>query len=114
VRDDWRKGEALAGGTLRAGSITVELTRTAKVLFPDDNITKGDLVDHYFRAAELMLPLLADRPVAMMRFPDGITTARSTQKIVPGYFPDWIPRARLQKDGATLQHVICDKPATLV
>jgi bifunctional non-homologous end joining protein LigD len=61
-----------------------------------------------------MLPLLRDRPVSMTRFPDGIASHGIVQKNVPAYFPDWITRARIRKEGGWLQQVIIDQPATLV
>ena len=100
--------------TVQAGGITVELSHTGKVLFPDDSITKGDLIAHYQRAAEVMLPWLRDRPAALRRYPDGITAQGIFQKNVPRYFPDWITRAEVRKQGGSLQQVICDKPATIV
>jgi bifunctional non-homologous end joining protein LigD len=90
------------------------ITHPEKVLFPDDGITKGDLVAYYRSVAETMLPLLRDRPVSMTRFPDGITKNGIVQKNVPAYFPDWITRARVRKEGGSLQQVVCDKPATIV
>lgn len=104
----------MTAGTVQAGGITVELSHTGKVMFPGDNITKGDLVAYYQRAAEMMLPWLRDRPVAMRRYPDGITGPGIFQKNVPSYFPDWITRAGVHKQGGSLQQVICDKPATVV
>ena len=104
----------MTADTVQAGGIEVKLSHTGKVLFPDDNITKGDLVAYYQRAAEVMLPWLRDRPVAMRRYPDGITTPGLFQKNVPRYFPGWITRAEVPKQGGSLQQVICDKPATVV
>ena len=99
---------------VKVGGVTVELSHTGKMLFPGDNITKGDLVAYYERAAGVMLPLLRDRPVAMLRYPDGIAAEGIMQKNVPGYFPDWVTRAEVRKQGGSLQQVICDKPATIV
>lgn len=99
---------------VEVGGITVELSHTGKVLFPGDNITKGDLVAYYQRAAETMLPPLRDRPVAMRRYPDGITAGGIMQKNVPDYFPGWVTRAEVRKQGGSLHQVICDKPATIV
>ena len=48
----------------------------------------------------------------MDRYPDGITGQRLVQKNVPQYFPDWITRAEVKKQGGVVRHVICDKPAT--
>jgi bifunctional non-homologous end joining protein LigD len=104
----------MTADTVQAGGIEVKLSHTGKVLFPDDKITKGDLVAYYQRAAEVILPWLRDRPVAMRRYPDGITGPGIMQKNVPGYFPDWITRAEVPKQGGSLQQVICDKPATVV
>lgn len=99
---------------VRAGRVTVELSHPEKVLFPDDDVTKGDLVAYYQHAAGVMLPLLRDRPVVMRRYPDGITADGIMQKNVPDYFPDWVTRAEVRKQGGSLRQVICDKPATLV
>jgi bifunctional non-homologous end joining protein LigD len=104
----------MTADTVRVGRITVELSHTGKVLFPDAGITKGDLVAYYQHTAGAMLPWLRDRPVAMRRYPDGITTTEIMQKNVPGYFPDWITRAEIRKQGGSVRQVICDKPATIV
>ena len=102
------------GEKVRAGRVTVELSNTGKVLFPEDGITKGDLVAYYQAVAGEMLPPLRDRPVSMTRFPDGISKSGIVQKNVPAYFPDWITRARVRKEGGSLRQVVCDKPATIV
>jgi bifunctional non-homologous end joining protein LigD len=95
------------------GRITVELTHPGKVLFPDDGVTKGDLVEYYHGLADRILPLLRDRPVTMIRYPDGITGHSILQKNAPDYFPDWVTRAEVPKQGGSVHHVICDKAATL-
>ena len=97
---------------VRVSGITVELSNTGKTLFPDDQVTKGDLVGYYRDIAARMLPYLRDRPLSMERYPDGITGERIVQKNVPRYFPDWIARTRVKKQGGTLVQVICDRPAT--
>jgi bifunctional non-homologous end joining protein LigD len=99
---------------VRVSGITVELSNTSKTLFPADQVTKGDLVGYYRDIAARMLPYLRDRPLSMERYPDGITGERIVQKNVPRYFPDWIARTRVKKQGGTLVQVICDRPATLV
>jgi bifunctional non-homologous end joining protein LigD len=103
----------MAAQKLQAGRITVELSNTGKVLFPDGGFTKGDLIGYYYGVADRILPLLRDRPVTMIRYPDGITAHPILQKNAPDYFPDWITRAEVAKQGGTVHHVICDKPATL-
>jgi bifunctional non-homologous end joining protein LigD len=99
--------------TVRVGRRTVEVSNPGKVLYSDDNITKGDLVDYYRQVAGSMLPYLRGRPVAMERYPDGIDGERIFQKDMPDYFPDWIHRVKVEKEGGELQQVICEDAATL-
>lgn len=96
------------------GGISVGLSNTGKVLFPDDGITKGDLIEYYRDVAGHMLPYFRDRPVTMTRYPDGINGPRIVQKNVPRYFPGWVSRTEVKKEGGTLWHVLADKPATFV
>jgi bifunctional non-homologous end joining protein LigD len=103
----------VTGEVIRDGRITVELSHPGKVLFPADGVTKGDLVQYYLAVAGRMLPLIAERPVTMIRYPDGITAHPILQKNAPDYFPDWITRAEVAKQGGSVRHVICDRPATL-
>ena len=102
------------GKHVEASGVTFELSNTGKVLFPDDGITKGELVEYYAQVADAMLPYLKDRPIAMARYPDGITRQRSFQKNPGKYFPDWITSVEVKKEGGTLRHVVCDKAATLL
>jgi bifunctional non-homologous end joining protein LigD len=92
----------------------VPIPHAAKVLFPADGITKEDLARYYAGVARRMLPWLDDRPVTMMRYPDGIEGQRIVQKNVPSYFPDWIRRVEVPKEGGVVHHAVCAKPADLV
>jgi bifunctional non-homologous end joining protein LigD len=100
--------------SVTVGGISVELSSTGKVLFPADGITKGDLIEYYQDMAGRMLPYFRDRPVTMMRYPDGINGPRIVQKNTPDYFPGWVSRTEVKKEGGTVRHVLADKPATFV
>ncbi len=91
----------------------VEVTRPEKVLFPRDGLTKADLVGYYRDIAPLMLPHLRGRPLVMFRYPDGIDGKAWVHKEVPDYFPDWIHRLEVPKEGGTVTHVVCDDADTL-
>jgi bifunctional non-homologous end joining protein LigD len=99
---------------ITAGGIAVPLTHPDKVLFPGEGVTKADLARYYADAAGWMLPGLKDRPVTMVRYPDGLDGQRFFQKNAPSYFPGWIRRVTVGKEGGEVEHVVCDKPATLV
>lgn len=96
-----------------ADEVRVEVTRADKPFFPDDGISKGDLVGYYRQVAPAILPYLRDRPLVMGRYPDGITGQRIVQKNVSKHFPDWVSRTEVGKKGGAVCQVVCDKPATL-
>ncbi|WP_117211245.1 non-homologous end-joining DNA ligase [Allorhizocola rhizosphaerae] len=91
----------------------VEVTRPDKVLFPDDGVTKADLVGYYRDIAPLMLPHLRKRPLVMFRYPDGVGGKAWVHKDIPDYFPGWIHRVEVAKEGGTVTHVVCDDADTL-
>lgn len=100
--------------TLRVGRRSIELSSLDKVLFPDVRVTKGDLVEHYRTVAARMVPHLKGRPVSMERYPNGIRAEGFYQKTAPDYFPDWIERVTVSKEGGKVEHAVCDDAATLV
>jgi bifunctional non-homologous end joining protein LigD len=101
---------------VEVNSHTIELSNLDKVLFPDDGFTKGDLIDYYQRIAPTILPHLADHPLSLQRFPNGIKVEGFYQKEIPDYFPDWIRRVSVEvKEDQTRQaQVVCDNVETLV
>ncbi|HWO25141.1 MAG TPA: DNA ligase D [Kofleriaceae bacterium] len=68
----------------------LRLSRLHKVFWKDDNITKGDLIEYYRAVAPHMLPYLADRPVVLTRYPDGIDGEMFYQKDMPHWVPPWL------------------------
>ena len=68
----------------------LRLTRLHKVFWPDENITKGELIEYYRAVAPHMLPYLADRPTVLTRYPDGITGEMFYQKDMPAWIPPWL------------------------
>jgi bifunctional non-homologous end joining protein LigD len=94
--------------------MTVQLSHLDKVFFPDDGLTKGDLVSYYRQMAPAILGYLRDRPLVLGRYPDGITGPRIVQKNAGSHFPDWVRRTEVGKQGGAVCHVVADKPDTLV
>lgn len=99
---------------LRIDGRDVDITRPGKILFPEDGITKGDLIRYYQRISPWMLPHLEGRPLALQRFPDGIHKPGFFQKAAAAYYPGWIRKVIVPKEGGTVKHVVCDDAATLV
>ncbi|MBN1549044.1 non-homologous end-joining DNA ligase [Candidatus Babeliales bacterium] len=92
----------------------VIFTNKEKVWFSKTKITKGDILAYYKLVAPIMRPYLKDRPLVMQRYPDGIKGESFYQKDIPDYFPDWIPRLKVKKEGGTVTHVLCNTSDTLL
>lgn len=101
-------------GTLHFGELTVETSSLDKVLFPKSGIKKGELIEYYRRIADTMVPHMEGRPLSMRRFPTGIGESGFFQQEAPDYFPDWIDRVTVDKEGGKIVHAICNNAATLV
>jgi bifunctional non-homologous end joining protein LigD len=101
-------------GTIRFGRYTVETSKEDKVFFPHDHITKGDVIKYYERVAEALLPYVKDRPLVMKRYPDGIKGDSFFQKEIRDYFPDWIDRIKVKKEGGSVTHAVCNNTGTLI
>lgn len=72
------------------------VTNPGKILWPGEGITKADLVGYYQAVAPALLPYLRDRPVLLVRHPDGILGKSFFQWHVPVGTPAWIKTYRLR------------------
>jgi bifunctional non-homologous end joining protein LigD len=68
----------------------VRLTNLRKLFWPDDGITKGDLLRYYAAVAPALLPHLRDRAMVMKRYPDGAMGKCFFMKRAPTPRPAWI------------------------
>ena len=60
--------------------LSVTITHPERVLFPEPGITKLGLAEYYDRVAERMMPFMHNRPIAIVRCPDGPQKACFFQK----------------------------------
>jgi bifunctional non-homologous end joining protein LigD len=81
---------------IRRGKRVLKLSNLDKLFWPDEGITKGDLLAYYQAVAPVLVPHLKDRPFTMRRYPDGIDGKAFFQKDVPKGTPDWIPTVRIE------------------
>ena len=72
-------------------------------LLAREGYTKGDLCDYYASVADVILPYLADRPVILVRYPDGIAGKSFYQWNVPPGMPPWV-RTLSMKDEESGEH----------
>jgi bifunctional non-homologous end joining protein LigD len=76
---------------IRKGRRVLKLSNLDKVFWPEEGITKGDLLAYYREIASVLLSHVKDRPFTMKRSPDGIAGGAFFQKDAPSHMPDWIP-----------------------
>jgi bifunctional non-homologous end joining protein LigD len=76
---------------IRRGKKVLRLSNLDKVFWPDEGITKGDLIAYYRDVAPVLVPHLRDRPFTLKRYPNGVTNDFFFQKDAPKGMPDWIP-----------------------
>jgi bifunctional non-homologous end joining protein LigD len=79
---------------IRKGKRELRLSNLDKPFWPDEGITKGDLLQYYRDVAPVVVPHLKDRPFTMRRYPDGAYGKAFFQKDAPSHMPEWIPRFR--------------------
>jgi len=92
----------------------IEITHPKKVLFPEKNITKGDVARYYDKIAEYMLPYLHNRPLTLQRYPDGIGRQGFYQKHAQDYFPDFIERVTVKTREGTAEEIMVNNKKSLV
>ncbi|MEO7413735.1 MAG: non-homologous end-joining DNA ligase [Opitutaceae bacterium] len=93
----------------------VKFSNLDKPLFPEAGFTKGEMIRYYVEVAPFILPHLEDRPVTLIRFPDGIRGESFYEKNAPRFAPDWIktfPVPRQHHEG-TINYILINDARTL-
>jgi bifunctional non-homologous end joining protein LigD len=97
---------------VQIGKRKIELSNLDKVLFPEDNIFKAEIIEYYLNIAPTLLNHVKGRALTLIRFPDGIHGEMFYQKNRPEWAPDWLEFERLGKEQK--DYIIATEPASLV
>src|SRR2546422_6933979 len=94
----------------------VKFSNLDKVFWPDEGYTKGDLIDYYRAVSPWMLPYLADRPLVLTRFPDGINGKSFFQKDAPEYAQAFVRTVTIWSEDSQrdLDYFVCDNESSLL
>ena len=102
------------GGLITFGGGSLEVSNLRKPFWPKLKLTKGDLFRHYVRVAPFILPVLADRPLVMKRYPNGITGPPFYQHRAPDKVPAGVRVERVDTGNEVRPHLIGGDVATLL
>ncbi|HZA14221.1 MAG TPA: DNA ligase D, partial [Myxococcaceae bacterium] len=97
----------------RSPEIEVKLTSGDRVVFPNAQITKGDVFAYYRDIAEVMVPALAGRPLSLKQWPKGITGEGFYRQNVPT-LPSWATSVEVKTERRPVRHPIVDRRETLL
>ena len=90
-------------GTLQLDTGPLSVTNLGKIFFPKTKHTKGDLLRYYARVAPLILPAVADRPLVLRRFPNGIHASAFYQQKAPAEAPKSVRVEEVRDEGIETQ-----------
>ncbi|MEG3164621.1 DNA ligase D [Sphingomonas sp. PB2P19] len=95
--------------------ITVKVSSRDRVIFPESNVTKGELADYYAAVSGIMLPWAGNRPISLVRCPQGRARACFFQKHDAGSFGDTVHQVPIrEKDGSTENYLYVDSADGLI
>jgi DNA ligase D-like protein (predicted polymerase)/DNA ligase D-like protein (predicted 3'-phosphoesterase) len=99
----------------RIGGHQVRLTSLDKLYWPEEKITKKDLIGYYQAIAPVLLPYLKDRAESLLRHPQGIQAPGFFQKDIQDALPDWVETADIHAEStdAQVRYIVCQNAATL-
>ena len=97
----------------------IELSNLGKVFWPAHGeslaVSKGELIAYVEEMAPVLLPALRNRPLTVIRYPNGTGGASFYQKDTPKYAPEWIRTITLHATQAKrdVRYVLCNDRRTL-
>ena len=94
----------------------IAFTNLKKIYWPAEKYTKGDLIDYYRAVSKWLLPYLANRPVVLTRFPDGIDGKSFYQKDAPVFAPEWMRTIPIWSEDTQreIKYFVCDDEESLL
>jgi bifunctional non-homologous end joining protein LigD len=92
------------------------LTNLHKLYWPDEKITKGDLIKYYETIAPYILPYLKNRPLSLRRNPNGIKDSGFFHKDAGDIAPSWMKTAdiRAESTGKIVHYLVCNDVESLL
>ncbi len=92
----------------------LRFTHPDRLIYPEVGVTKLGLAGYYFEIAKWMLPLVASRPLSLVRAPQGVSQKTFFQKHAHVGLPEAVKRKAIEKDGEPTTLLYVDDVAGLL
>ena len=99
--------------TLTIDRQELRVTNLDKVFWPDDGYTKADVMNYYARVWPILAPHLRDRPLSLVRYPEGIAGAYFYQKDCPNA-PEFVETVAIPAGDRVIGYSMANNLPTLV
>jgi bifunctional non-homologous end joining protein LigD len=107
-----KAGSTASGGAEEIGGVRV--THPDKVLFAAQDVTKRELIEHYQSVAKWMLPHIVERPISLVRCPQGSSGSCFYQKHASDGFPDEFKAIRIREKHGTDKYLYIEDERGLI
>lgn len=99
---------------IQIGKRKIKLSNLGKVLFPEAQVIKAEVIQYYHQMAPVILRHIKRRPLTFIRYPDGVEGESFFQKNKPDWTPEWIESIRMGKGEKRINYIMATKEADLV
>ncbi|MBI2601462.1 MAG: hypothetical protein HYW48_00250 [Deltaproteobacteria bacterium] len=92
------------------------LSKLSKIMWPDEKLSKGDLLDYYKKVGTMLVPYIRDRLLSLNRFPNGIHNQGFYQKNITGYHPKFLQTETVasHSSGRSISYPLCQNEESLL
>ncbi len=99
---------------VQVGRRTIELSNLDKLLYHEAGVVKAHVIQYYHQIAPVMLKHIKNRPLSLLRFPDGINGESFFQKNKPKWAPEWIESTFLGSKEHKKEYILATEEASIV
>ena len=91
----------------------LKLSNLDKLLYPNLEVTKAQVIQYYIDVSDLLLEYIKDRPLTVIRFPDGISGTSFYSKDKPDWTPDWVNSTQIEHEEKSIDYILASNKATI-
>ncbi|MEP6926204.1 MAG: DNA ligase D [Ginsengibacter sp.] len=97
------------------GKFKIKATHPDKIYFPEDGVTKGDVINYYISMADYILPYLKGRPQSLLRNPNGIHEKGFFHKDAGENVPSYVEHQKVFSESTNkkIDYILCNNKPTL-